>query len=163
MNFVGTNSINDCLEAAIDRMVHDAEKCRAEDETNVQKIEAKNGLVKYCLSQRNTFSEEKLKDEIVLVRATKHRHPDPAGQLRALRRLRTQRVRAMLSRAHTDYFRNSWVPCGIGKRNVHEMKLVGGATSCLQVQRMIQELFNGKESCMSISLDDAVGKMAMFF
>ena len=52
---------------------------------------------------------------------------------------------------------------GIGKRNVHEVKLVGGATYCLQVQRMIQELFNGKKSCMSISLDDAVAKIAMFF
>ena len=57
----------------------------------------------------------------------------------------------MPSRAHLDYFWNfmgSMEKCmrdsGIGKRNVHEMKLVGGATYCLQVQRMIQELFNGK-------------------
>ena len=108
-------------------MVQDAENCKAEDETNMPKIEAKSGLVKYCLSQRNTFSEEKLKDERATAGNThvggddldncivdfcmqdftrKHRDPDPAGQLRASRRLRTQRVRAMLSRAQTDYFRN---------------------------------------------------------
>merc|ERR1712146_679047 len=34
-----------------------------EDESNKQKIEAKNGLENYCYSMRNTLSEEKLKDK----------------------------------------------------------------------------------------------------
>merc|ERR1711953_977136 len=39
------------------------EKFRAEDESNKQKIEAKNGLENYRLTMRNTLSEEKLKDK----------------------------------------------------------------------------------------------------
>merc|ERR1712220_11431 len=50
-------------QSEIDRMVQEAEKYAAEDETNKQKIEAKNGLEKYCYSMRNTLSEEKLKDK----------------------------------------------------------------------------------------------------
>merc|ERR1712099_152668 len=44
-------------------MVQEAEKYRAEDETNKAKIEAKNGLENYCFTMRNTLSEEKLKDK----------------------------------------------------------------------------------------------------
>merc|ERR1712210_425694 len=47
----------------IDRMVSEAEKYKAEDEANRQKIEAKNGLENYCFSMRNTLQEEKLKDK----------------------------------------------------------------------------------------------------
>merc|ERR1712165_164960 len=45
----------------IDRMVQEAEKFRAEDESNRAKIEAKNGLENYCFTMRNTLQEEKLK------------------------------------------------------------------------------------------------------
>merc|ERR1712113_1155633 len=44
-------------------MVSEAEKFRAEDESNRQKIEAKNGLENYCFTMRNTLQEEKLKDK----------------------------------------------------------------------------------------------------
>merc|ERR1712056_133724 len=47
----------------IDRMVQEAEKYRAEDEENKQKIEAKNGLENYCFQMRNTLSDDKLKDK----------------------------------------------------------------------------------------------------
>merc|ERR1711979_67851 len=47
----------------IDRMVQEAEKYRAEDEQNKQKIEAKNGLENYCFQMRNTLSDDKLKDK----------------------------------------------------------------------------------------------------
>merc|ERR1719277_1027161 len=40
-----------------------AEKYRAEDEQNKQKIEAKNGLENYCFQMRNTLSDDKLKDK----------------------------------------------------------------------------------------------------
>merc|ERR1712176_576372 len=43
--------------------VQEAEKYRAEDETNRQKIEAKNGLENYCFTMRNTLQEEKLVDK----------------------------------------------------------------------------------------------------
>merc|ERR1712151_63791 len=51
------------MGAEIDRMVSEAEKYRAEDETNRQKIEAKNGLENYCFTMRNTLQEEKLVDK----------------------------------------------------------------------------------------------------
>merc|ERR1712190_427000 len=50
-------------QSEIDRMVQEAEKYRAEDESNRQKIEAKNGLENYCFTMRNTLQEEKLKDK----------------------------------------------------------------------------------------------------
>merc|ERR1712025_1236600 len=43
--------------------VSEAEKYRAEDESNRAKIEAKNGLENYCFTMRNTLQEEKLKDK----------------------------------------------------------------------------------------------------
>merc|ERR1712008_502474 len=50
-------------QAEIDRMVQEAEKFRAEDESNKAKIEAKNGLENYCFTMRNTLNEEKLKEK----------------------------------------------------------------------------------------------------
>merc|ERR1712151_481345 len=50
-------------QAEIDRMVQEAEKFKAEGETNRAKIEAKNGLENYCFTMRNTLQEEKLKDK----------------------------------------------------------------------------------------------------
>merc|ERR1712050_798009 len=58
-----TNEKGRLSQAEIDRMVQEAEKFRAEDESNKQKIEAKNGLENYCFTMRNTLSEEKLKDK----------------------------------------------------------------------------------------------------
>merc|ERR1719157_494920 len=50
-------------QAEIDRMVQEAEKFRAEDESARSKIEAKNGLENYCFTMRNTLREEKLKEK----------------------------------------------------------------------------------------------------
>merc|ERR1712209_233971 len=58
-----TNEKGRLSQAEIDRMVQEAEKFRAEDESNRQKIEAKNGLENYCFTMRNTLQEEKLKDK----------------------------------------------------------------------------------------------------
>merc|ERR1712226_1555142 len=55
-----TNEKGRLSQAEIDRMVQEAEKYRAEDEANKQKIEAKSGLENYCFTMRNTLSEEKL-------------------------------------------------------------------------------------------------------
>jgi len=44
----------------IERMVHDAEKYKAEDEKNKEKIEAKNGLENYAYSLRNTLKDDKV-------------------------------------------------------------------------------------------------------
>ena len=58
-----TNEKGRLSQSEIDRMVQEAEKFRAEDEQNKQKIEAKNGLENYCFTMRNTLNEEKLKDK----------------------------------------------------------------------------------------------------
>merc|ERR1711918_287902 len=58
-----TNEKGRLSQSEIDRMVQEAEKFRAEDETAKLKIEAKNGLENYCFSLRNSLSEEKLKDK----------------------------------------------------------------------------------------------------
>merc|ERR1712056_45626 len=60
---MGTNEKGRLSQAEIDRMVQEAEKFRAEDEANKQKIEAKNGLENYCFTMRNTLNEEKLKEK----------------------------------------------------------------------------------------------------
>merc|ERR1711981_71093 len=44
-------------------MVQEAEKYKAEDDMNKQKVEAKNGLENYCFTMRNTLSDDKLKDK----------------------------------------------------------------------------------------------------
>jgi len=48
----------------IERMVAEAEKYKAEDETNRQKIEARNGLENYCFSLKNSMEEEKIKEKL---------------------------------------------------------------------------------------------------
>merc|ERR1712207_12529 len=58
-----TNEKGRLSQAEIDRMVQEAEKYRAEDESNKAKVEAKNGLENYCFTMRNTLNEEKLKDK----------------------------------------------------------------------------------------------------
>merc|ERR1719158_338527 len=58
-----TNEKGRLSQAEIDRMVSEAEKFRAEDESNRAKIEAKNGLENYCFTMHNTLQEEKLKEK----------------------------------------------------------------------------------------------------
>merc|ERR1712154_602262 len=58
-----TNEKGRLSQSEIDRMVQEAEKYRAEDESNRAKIEAKNGLENYCFTMRNTLQEEKLKEK----------------------------------------------------------------------------------------------------
>ncbi|KAF4744194.1 70-kilodalton heat shock protein, partial [Perkinsus olseni] len=59
-----TNEKGRLSQADIDRMVSEAEKYKAEDEANKEKIEAKNGLENYCYTLKNTVQDEKLKDKI---------------------------------------------------------------------------------------------------
>merc|ERR1719262_1263643 len=58
-----TNEKGRLSQAEIDRMVQEAEKFRAEDESNKAKIESKNALENYCFTMRNTLNEEKLKEK----------------------------------------------------------------------------------------------------
>ncbi|GAB9471238.1 Hsp70-like protein [Globisporangium polare] len=59
-----TNDKGRLSQSDIDRMVAEAEKYKAEDESNKVRIEAKNGLENYAYNLRNTLDDEKLKSQI---------------------------------------------------------------------------------------------------
>ncbi|TYZ61973.1 hypothetical protein PybrP1_007283 [[Pythium] brassicae (nom. inval.)] len=61
---IDANGILNVSAADIDRMVAEAEKYKAEDESNKVRIEAKNGLENYSYNLRNTLDDEKLKSQI---------------------------------------------------------------------------------------------------
>merc|ERR1712114_135134 len=46
------------------KMVNDAEKFKAEDEKQKERISAKNGLESYCFNMKSTMDDEKLKEKI---------------------------------------------------------------------------------------------------
>ena len=48
----------------IERMVRDADKYKAEDEQQRDRISAKNGLESYAFNMKSTVEDEKLKDKI---------------------------------------------------------------------------------------------------
>ena len=48
----------------IERMVSDAEKFKADDEKQKERIAAKNGLESYCFNMKTTVEDEKVKDKI---------------------------------------------------------------------------------------------------
>lgn len=59
-----TNEKGRLSQADIDRMVEEAEKFKAEDEAQKERIEGKNTLENYCFSMRSTLDEEKIKSVI---------------------------------------------------------------------------------------------------
>merc|ERR1712083_1154022 len=48
----------------IEKMVNDAEKYKAEDDLQKDRISAKNNLESYCFNMKSTLDDEKLKDKI---------------------------------------------------------------------------------------------------
>merc|ERR1719243_334036 len=58
-----TNDKGRLSKVEIERMVNDAEKFKADDEKQKERISAKNGLENYCFTMRNTLNEEKLKEK----------------------------------------------------------------------------------------------------
>merc|ERR1712054_634448 len=59
-----TNDKGRLSAADIERMVQEAEKYKAEDESNKSRVESKNQLENYAYSMRNSMDDEKLKDKI---------------------------------------------------------------------------------------------------
>merc|ERR1712051_295404 len=59
-----TNDKGRLSQDEIERMVQEAEKYKAEDDANKNRIEAKNGLENYCYSLKNSISSEEVKDKI---------------------------------------------------------------------------------------------------
>merc|ERR1712107_788378 len=48
----------------IERMVNDADKFKAEDEKQKERISAKNGLGSYCFNMKTTMEDEKVLDQL---------------------------------------------------------------------------------------------------
>merc|ERR1719338_43735 len=59
-----TNDKGRLSKEEMERMVSDAEKFKAEDDKQKERIAAKNGLESYCFNMKYTIEDEKLKDKI---------------------------------------------------------------------------------------------------
>ena len=59
-----TNDKGRLSKEEIERMVNDAEKFKADDEKQKERICAKNGLESYCFNMKTTIEDEKVKDKI---------------------------------------------------------------------------------------------------
>merc|ERR1712058_83704 len=59
-----TNDKGRLSKEEIERMVNDAEKFKADDEKQKERIAAKNGLESYCFNMKTTIEDEKMKDKI---------------------------------------------------------------------------------------------------
>jgi L1 cell adhesion molecule like protein len=75
----------------------------------------------------------------------------------------TSITRARFEELNMDLFRGCLEPVEkvlrdskLGKSQIHEIVLVGGSTRIPKVQQLLQDFFNGKESCKSINPDEAV-------
>ena len=59
-----TNDKGRLSQDEIERMVSEAEKYKAEDDANKNRIEAKNGLENYCYSLKSSVGSDEVKDKI---------------------------------------------------------------------------------------------------
>merc|ERR1711956_113799 len=59
-----TNDKGRLSQDEIERMVQEAEKYKAEDDANKNRVEAKNALENYCYSLKGSISSEEVKDKI---------------------------------------------------------------------------------------------------
>merc|ERR1712105_391841 len=59
-----TNDQGRLSKEDIEKMVNEAEKYKAEDEKQRERISAKNGLESYCFNMKSTMDEEKVKSAI---------------------------------------------------------------------------------------------------
>merc|ERR1712007_22336 len=59
-----TNDKGRLSQDEIERMVEEAEKYKAEDDANKNRVEAKNGLENYCYSLKSSIEGDEVKDKI---------------------------------------------------------------------------------------------------
>merc|ERR1712240_11511 len=59
-----TNDQGRLSKEDIERMVNDAEKFKADDEKQKERIAAKNGLESYCFNMKSTVEDDKFKDKV---------------------------------------------------------------------------------------------------
>merc|ERR1712032_1422082 len=59
-----TNDKGRLSQDEIEKMVAEAEKYKAEDDANKNRVEAKNGLENYCYSLKSSIGSDEVKDKI---------------------------------------------------------------------------------------------------
>merc|ERR1712129_534691 len=59
-----TNDKGRLSKEDIEKMVNDAEKYKADDDKQKERISAKNNLESYCFNMKSTLDDEKVKDKI---------------------------------------------------------------------------------------------------
>merc|ERR1711913_152865 len=59
-----TNDKGRLSKEDIEKMVNDAEKFKADDDKQKERISSKNSLESYCFNMKTTIEDEKLKDKI---------------------------------------------------------------------------------------------------
>merc|ERR1712117_1006951 len=59
-----TNDKGRLSKEEIERMVQDAEKFKADDEKQKERISAKNSLESYCFNMKSTVEDDKFKDKV---------------------------------------------------------------------------------------------------
>lgn len=61
-----TNDKGRLSKEEIERMVQDAEKYKAEDESQRDRVSAKNNLESYCFNMKQTVEDEKVNNSLYL-------------------------------------------------------------------------------------------------
>ncbi|XP_052186189.1 heat shock cognate 70 kDa protein-like isoform X2 [Diospyros lotus] len=74
----------------------------------------------------------------------------------AITRARFEDLNMDLFRICMEQVDKCLVDAKMGKRNIHEVVIVGGSTRIPKVQQMLQDFFDGKELCKNINPDEAV-------
>merc|ERR1711937_1065911 len=64
MGITITNDKGRLSQDEIERMVQEAEKYKAEDDANKNRVEAKNALENYCYSLKSSIGSDEVKDKI---------------------------------------------------------------------------------------------------
>ena len=77
--------------------------------------------------------------------------------------LREKLTRAKFEELNMDLFKKTLIPvqnvlkdAGMGKKQVHEVILVGGSTRIPKVRQLLKDFFNGKEPSAEVNPDEAV-------
>merc|ERR1719164_164186 len=123
-----TNDKGRLSQDEIEKMVAEAEKYKAEDDANKNRVEAKNGLENYCYSLKSSIGSDEVKDKIPATRRLSLRRPlriQSVGSMQTslLRRRSMKKSKNLLKVLPCQFFRpwevvlqvacQTWVECQI--------------------------------------------------
>uniref|UniRef100_A0ABK0L6F2 Heat shock protein family A (Hsp70) member 1B n=2 Tax=Boreoeutheria TaxID=1437010 RepID=A0ABK0L6F2_RAT len=124
-----TNDKGRLSKEEIERMVQEAERYKAEDEVQRERVAAKNALESYAFNMKSAVEDEGLKGKI-----------SEADKKKVLDKCQEKALR----------------DAKLDKAQIHDLVLVGGSTRIPKVQKLLQDFFNGRDLNKSINPDEAV-------